>query len=500
MKPKTKNQKLKTITEWYKGAIIYQIYPRSFYDTSGNGTGDLRGIIEKLDYIASLGVDGIWICPFFKSPMNDFGYDVEDYRDVDPMFGTLQDFERLTEKAHSLGLKVIIDLVLSHTSIKHPWFRDNSKKEWYVWADPKNDGTPPNNWQSIFGGSAWEFDSAHGQYYMHNFLTQQPDLNYHNPEVQDEALDIARFWLEKGVEGFRLDTVNFYFHDPELRDNPPSLTGQTSTQFEGEDPYSNQQHIYDKSRPENIGFIRRFRKLLDEYGAFAVGEIGDDNPVACAVEYTGDGLLQTAYNLQMMIGQRTELTPSLIREPIETFRAHPECWPSWAFSNHDVVRSKTRWDADPKMLIAMLGTLYGTMFLYQGEELGLEEAELTFEQLRDPWGIHLWPEWQGRDGCRTPMPWNDTPANDTWLPIQNKHTAMNVDAQNNDENSVLNFTRRFLKWRKDQKPLLTGNIVFNTSEEDSGILKFTRSLNGESITCRFDLRTGAFSVQGFDQT
>ncbi|MDB2682894.1 alpha-glucosidase family protein [Alphaproteobacteria bacterium] len=467
----------------WRGAVFYQIYPRSFHDTNADGIGDLKGITEKLSYIKDLGVDGIWICPFYPSPMKDFGYDVSDYRDIDPMFGNLDDFDHLLTKAHDLSLKIIIDLVLSHTSDQHPWFHDPAKKDWYVWADPK-DGEPPNNWRSIFGGSAWTLDERYGEYYLHNFLKEQPDLNFHNPQVQTEALDIAKFWLERGVDGFRLDTVNFYFHDQQLRDNPPAQNPQPATQFDGDDPYSHQQHIHDKSQPENIEFLKKFRKLLDQYDAFAIGEIGDDNPIERTAEYTAPGLLHTAYNLQMMTGQTTKLTPALIRKPIEQFLKHKNCWPSWAFSNHDVVRATTRWNTPPQMLNTLLTCLYGTIFLYQGEELGLPETQLKFEDLQDPWGKHLWPQWQGRDGCRTPIPWTNQKPENTWLPVPDEHLTLNVEAQIADARSTLNHTKELLKNRSDI--LKYGDIKF-INNDNPNILHFKRTLNGETIDCRFNL-------------
>jgi alpha-glucosidase len=483
--------------DWWKGAVIYQIYPRSFLDTNKDGIGDLPGITDRLDYIASLGVDGIWICPFYPSPMKDFGYDVSDYRGVDPMFGTLADFDALVKKAHALGLKVIIDLVLSHTSDRHPWFQDPEKKDWYIWADK------PNNWVSVFGGSAWEYDERYGQYYLHNFLKEQPDLNFHNPDVQDELLDTARFWLERGADGFRLDTVNFYFHDQELRDNPerPPEMG-AATQLEKDVPYSRQAHIYDKSRPENLVFISRLRDLLDEYNAFSVGELGDDHPFERAAEYTGDGLLHTTYNMQMMTGRHKPLTPALIREPLQSNQSR---WPSWAFSNHDVVRAASRWCAEgngfghspalSKMLIALLGCLNGTAFLYQGEELGLPEAKLDFDDLQDPWAKETWPEWQGRDGCRTPMPWQTTTPQDQWLPIPDEHLSMSVETQDQEQDSVLNFTRGFLSWRKTQAPLIHGVLKFDDANETT--LAFTRTFDGVSIRCEFNLETYDFKIEGW---
>ncbi len=496
--------------EWWRGACIYQIYPRSFFDSNNDGIGDLNGIVQKLDYIADLGVEGIWISPFFISPMKDFGYDVSDYRGIDPIFGAMEDFDALCEKAKALNLKLIIDLVLSHSSDQHEWFqqsrlsREGEYADYYVWADPKEDGSPPNNWQSVFGGPAWSFNPARGQYYLHNFLKEQPDLNFHNPKVQEEALDVARFWLEKGVSGFRLDVVNFYFHDKKLRDNPPRSGGlEFATQFEGPDPYSMQQHIFDKSQPENIEFLKRFRALLDEYPeSFSVGEIGDDIPYERAAEYTkGTELLHTTYNTQLMSGAKQRLNADLIRAPIEEFLRQPgEGWPSWAFSNHDVVRVVSRWADDQeaynpelaKMLNALLLCLRGTSFLYQGEELGLPEAELDFEELQDPWGRHLYPVWQGRDGCRTPMPWSNAgeyagfSSAKPWLPVYKAHKGLNIEEQKEDRNSVLNFTKDFLKWRKSYEALIGGDIEFIHSH-DQELLVFKRSCDGQEMHCVFNL-------------
>jgi len=497
---------------WWKHAVIYQIYPRSFLDTNHDGIGDLNGITQKIDYIASLGVDGIWISPFFPSPMKDFGYDVSDYRGVDPMFGTLDDFDALLAKAHSAGLKVIIDLVLSHTSDQHPWFSDPTKKDWYVWADAKADGAPPNNWASVFGGSAWEWNDAHQQYYLHNFLTEQPDLNCHNPAVQNEIFDICKFWLDRGVDGFRLDVVNFYFHDQKLRDNPPSNTGGYATQFEGDTPYSAQAHIYDKSQPENLEFIEKLRALTDTYeNRVLIGEIGDDAPNERAREYTnGDARLHTAYNTSMMAGTQKTLHADIITNPLLDFfecenlesavkLTDSNSWPAWAFSNHDVVRAASRWfkpfDHNPnlsKMLIALLGCLPGTLFLYQGEELGLPEAEIPFDSLQDPWAKETWPEWQGRDGCRTPMPWladsqylgfsNHKP----WLPIPKPHKTLSIEQQELDKDSVLHFTQKFINWRKKRRVFLNSSFQ-HIETKHLNIIEFSWFNVTNETRCIFNL-------------
>ncbi len=495
--------------DWWQGAVFYQIYPRSFCDTDGDGIGDLVGITKNLDYVADLGVEGIWISPFFPSPMKDFGYDVSDFRGVDPIFGTLDDFDALLDKAHSLDLKIIIDLVFSHTSDQHEWFQDSRRggryKDWYVWADARADGSPPNNWVSLFGGSAWTFNPERDQYYLHNFLTEQPDLNFHNPEIQAETLDIAKFWLERGVDGLRLDVVNFYFHDAQLRDNPPQDQGmESATQFEGEDPYSEQCHLYDKSQPEMFGYLQKLRALMDQYpGTFTLGEIGDDRPYQLAAKYTdGENGLHTTYNPHMMAGTHKNLTADLIKNPLELLaREGGTGWPSWAFSNHDVVRAISRWHPDQsgyghdsqraKMLIALLGCLRGSVYLYQGEELGLPEVRIPFEQLQDPWGKHLWPKWQGRDGCRTPIPWsNDVHGGfssaEPWLPVPESHVRLNVAGQLAEDCSVLNFTKEFLHWRKDYPVLRLGEIEFiETDTQD--ILAFWRGYKGKKYCCIFNL-------------
>ena len=404
---------------WWRGAVIYEIYPRSFSDSNADGIGDLQGIIDRLDYVADLGVDAIWIAPFFKSPMADFGYDVADYRSVDPMFGSMDDFDRLLARAHSLGLRVIIDQVLSHTSNEHAWFResrasrDNPKADWYVWADPKQDGTPPNNWLSIFGGVAWRWEPRRRQYYLHNFLSSQPDLNFHNPQVRRAVLDNLRFWLDKGVDGLRLDAINFCFHDPLLRDNPPKPVEQRIARaFSPENPYAYQYHHHDNTRPENLQFLNELRALLDDYpGTAALGEVSSEDSLATMAEYTSGDRLHMAYSFELL---SDDSSAAHIRATVATLEDRmSEGWPCWALSNHDVRRVVTRWGgARPSralaiQLLAMLCSLRGSVCLYQGEELGLPEAELPFHALRDPYGIAFWPNFKGRDGCRTPMPWDE---------------------------------------------------------------------------------------------
>ncbi|MBX3568947.1 MAG: alpha-glucosidase [Rhizobiaceae bacterium] len=489
--------------DWWRGATIYQVYPRSYQDTTGDGSGDLKGITRRLAHIAALGADAIWISPFFKSPMADMGYDVSDYCDVDPMFGTLADFDELIEQAHALGLKVIIDQVLSHTSDKHPWFvesrssRRNRRADWYVWADPKPDGTPPNNWLSIFGGPAWEWDAVRKQFYLHNFLTSQPDLNFHNPDVQDALLTAVRFWLERGVDGFRLDTVNFYVHDRQLRDNPARRL--TARQKASEtNPYEYQNHLYDKTRPENLRFLRRFRALLDSFGDRAsVGEVGDGpRSLKTVAAYTSGGdKLHMCYTFDLLGPQ---FSAAHVRRSVEGFeKVVVDGWVCWAFSNHDVIRHVTRWtrpDGDPRKVarfaIALLACLRGSICIYQGEELGLQEADLAFEDLRDPYGIRFWPGYKGRDGCRTPMPWSHE-ANAAgftegkpWLPVPDGHKALAVDAQQADAGSVLARYREVLAFRKQWPALLTGTIEFLPAQGDT--LAFLRAAGNERLLCAFN--------------
>ncbi|MCO6048932.1 alpha-glucosidase family protein [Mesorhizobium sp. RP14(2022)] len=495
--------------DWWRGAVIYQIYPRSFQDTNGDGIGDLAGITKRLPYVASLGVDAIWISPFFPSPMKDFGYDVSDYCGVDPMFGTLDDFDALIAEAHRLGLKVMIDQVISHTSDLHPWFResrksrDNPKSDWYVWTDAKPDGTPPNNWLSVFGGSSWEWDTGRRQYYLHNFLTTQPDLNFHNPHVQDAVLGAVRFWLERGVDGFRLDTVNFYFHSEGLENNPAlPIEKRNDKSAPAVNPYGYQDHVYDKNRPENVGFLERFRALLDEYQArAAVGEVGEgQRGTELMAEYTsGTKRLQMCYSFELLTS--APLSPGQLKETLEEFDGKaPDGWACWATSNHDVERTASRWGdnvapdnrtAFTKLVASLLLSLRGSVCLYQGEELGLTEAQLRFEDLQDPYGIRFWPDFKGRDGCRTPMVWDagdkagGFSSGKPWLPVPPEHLLMAVSAEEDDDASVLAHYRRFLRFRKTHPSLQRGSILFLKAEGD--VLAFRREWEGETLVCAFNL-------------
>ncbi|WP_417258902.1 alpha-glucosidase [Celeribacter sp.] len=489
--------------DWWRGAVIYQIYPRSYQDSNGDGIGDLLGIVQRLPYIASLGVDAIWISPFFTSPMKDFGYDVSDYCDVDPMFGSLADFDAVIETAHQYGVKVMIDLVLSHTSDQHPWFKesrashDNAKSNWYVWADAKPDGTPPNNWLSIFGGSAWQWDAGRMQYFLHNFLTSQPDLNFHEPQVQEALLDVARFWLERGVDGFRLDTINFYTHDAELRDNPAlPAEARSSKTAPAVNPYNWQEHLYDKSRPENLTFLRKLRAVMEPYNAAAVGEVGDEQRgLEILGEYTsGDDLMHMCYAFELLSGETPDA--AYIKEVMDKVAAvAADGWACWAYSNHDVVRHVSRWNLSPaaaRAFTTLMMCLRGSACIYQGEELGLPEAEIAFDDLQDPYGIEFWPEFKGRDGCRTPMVWEKSnhnggfsDATKTWLPVPSEHVNMSVNAAEDDPASLVHHYRRAIAFRHSHAALKVGTQEGMRVED--GCLIFTRKQGDEELFCAFNL-------------
>lgn len=480
--------------DWWRSAVIYQIYPRSFQDSNGDGIGDLRGITQRLDHVASLGADAIWLSPFFTSPDRDMGYDVSDYTGVNPLFGTLEDFDALLARAHDLGLRVIIDQVISHSSDQHPWFvqsradRTNPKADWYVWADPKPDGSAPNNWLSVFGGSAWMFDPRRRQYYLHNFLTSQPDLNFQCQDAVDALLGTMRFWLDRGVDGFRLDTVNFYTHDAQLRDNPPAPLGPKGFPA---NPYEAQDHLYSKSRPENLAILQRLRALTDEYpGTVMVGEVGDspDRQIAIMGEYTsGTQALHMAYSFAML---GPEYTAAHFRACIEAFQAGAQGgWPCWSFSNHDVMRHVSRWTpaggdtrAVARQAINVLIALQGTLGIYQGEELGLTETDIEYHELRDLGYIDFWPEIKGRDGCRTPMVWaHNAPHGGfsdaaPWLPVKPAQLACALDVQG--EGSVLAAYRAALAFRRKTPALQLGDTQFYTLPEP--ILALRRSYGDAS--------------------
>ena len=487
--------------DWWRGSVTYQVYPRSFQDSTGNGIGDLRGITARLAHIADLGADAVWLSPVFASPMADMGYDVADHTGIDPLFGTLADFDTLVAEAHRLGLRVIIDQVISHTSDRHALFaesrrdRTNAKADWYVWADPKPDGSPPNNWLSVFGGPAWEWDTRRRQYYLHHFLPCQPDLNYHNPAVQDWAMSVLRFWLERGVDGFRLDTVNYYFHDRTLRDNGPWPTADGRPSV---NPCDMQDHAHSKSQPETLPWLERMRALTDSHGArMMVGEVGDapHRSLRLMADYTSGRRLHMAYSFDML---GPEFTAAHFRSRIEGFfAAAPDGWPAWAFSNHDVIRHATRWqdhgppDDVARLSAAMLLSFPGSVYLYQGEELGQTETELEFHELTDPPGLRFWPDYKGRDGCRTPMVWDGTAnggftTGTPWLPVKAPQRARNAAAQRGVPGSVLEHYRAMLAFRRASPALVTGRAHFLDLPEP--LLGFVRGQGAGAVACLFNLR------------
>ncbi|SLN65762.1 Oligo-1,6-glucosidase [Roseivivax jejudonensis] len=497
-----------THAAWWQGATIYQIYPRSFLDTTGNGVGDLPGITRKLDYIAALGVDAIWISPFVQSPMKDYGYDVSDYRAVDPLFGQQGDVQVLFDEAHRRGLRVLMDQVLSHTSDQHPWFResrgsrDNPKADWYVWADAAPDGGPPNNWLSVFGGASWQWSPWRSQYYLHNFLREQPDLNFHNPEVQEAVLDVCRYWLDLGADGFRLDVCAFYFHDTELRDNPPEPETPRGAHFQF-NPYSYQRHVHDIGQPENLGFLERLRALTDEYeDRVLLGEMHQENYAQLHREYTAPGRLHLAYGYDLLGAEQRD--PAVIRRSAEKLGySDTDGWPCWAMDNHDFTRTPTRcgWEDNPDasvMALVALTCLRGAACLYQGSELALPEATLDYEDLQDPYGREFWPAYAGRDGARTPMPWTaDHPNGDfsheaPWLPVPPAHLRLSVATQDAQPGSPLNRIRRFLAWRRDEPALRHGAMRMHDGPE--GVLTFTRDDGANPVFCAINLSPGGACV------
>ncbi|TAE33112.1 MAG: alpha-glucosidase [Alphaproteobacteria bacterium] len=487
------------MNDWWRGCVIYQVYPRSYQDTNGDGVGDLRGITQRLEYIASLGVDAIWISPFFRSPMRDFGYDVSDFCDVDPLFGTLADADALIKKADQLGLRIIVDMVLNHTSDQHPWFiessssRDNPKADWYVWADPKPDGTPPNNWLSVFGGSSWQWHTRRKQYYLHNFLKEQPDVNFHSVSVQDALMEIMEFWLKRGVKGFRFDATNFYVHDAALRDNPiHDHVNDPQDHVPDINPYGMQQHIYDQSRPETLTFLARVRALLNRYdAAMGMAELGALDAYQLIGEYSaGDKHLHMGYGFQFL---NPKFSASYVEQVVQRMEANiQDGWPCWAFSNHDAARPVTRWNpkagmeqAFSHMLLSLLLSLRGSVCMYQGEELGLPEAEIAYEEIQDPYGLEFWPEFKGRDGCRTPMPWDHTQPHagfstvKPWLPVRDAHQALAVSTQESDAASSLSIARKLIKWRKQHSAMVNGAIDLQQIRPD--LVRIERKNATESL-------------------
>lgn len=475
---------------WWKEAVIYQIYPRSFYDSNGDGIGDLEGIIQKLDYLAgsenSLGIDAIWLSPVYPSPMYDFGYDISDYEEIDPVFGDIQIFKRLLKEAHKRGIKVIMDLVVNHTSHLHPWFlesrssKNSPKRDWYIWKEP-NHGAPPNNWLGAFGGSGWEYDKRTGEYYFHSFLKEQPDLNWRNPEVEDAIFSMMKYWLNMGVDGFRLDVVNLYIKDEFFRNN-------ISYFMKGPRSYDKQVHAYDRDRPEMHGILRRMRKLLDSYDdkRMFVGEIMQDFPgnVLLPATYCGqDDELHLAFNFMFLFSPwKAEKFFQIIKD-FESALGDKN-WPNYTLSNHDFPRHITRYEKGKDTMLrarlaaCMMLTLRGTPFLYYGEEIGMKRQKVPFRQIQDPVGKKYWPFHPGRDPERIPMPW-DGSANTgfttgkPWLPLYSEAKEVNVASQILEKNSLFHTYKKLIQLRKDRKSLRKGKIKILLSN-DKQVLYYRR--------------------------
>lgn len=477
---------------WWKNGIIYQIYPRSFQDSNGDGIGDLGGILQHLDYLRDLGVDGVWFSPINPSPDVDFGYDVADYHTIDPKFGNLQDFERLLQEAHKRGLHIIMDLVLSHSSDQHRWFqearksKENPYHDWYIWRDPAPDGGVPNNWFSIFGGSAWECDENLGQYYYHAFAKGQPDLNWHNPEVRSTLLDVFRYWLDKGVDGFRLDVFNNYYQDALFRDNPRNEGVSLRKLFRKFDAYD---HIYDSNQPEMMSVVEDIRKIIDSYSdRYVVGETYLVDSLK-ARTYIGDNKLHAGFDYAF---SNAPFNARAYGKAIQYWDAlhGDDAWPNYFFNNHDTPRSTTRFakgesDAIPKLLLAMQLTVRGTPYLYYGEEIGMRDVSLARSQILDPVGKQYWPFNKGRDGCRSPMQWSAKQnagftTGEPWLPVNKDYAVRNVESQTASPASMLTFYKSLIQLRREHPALNAGKLaLIQVDNED--LLVYERQTDDEKM-------------------
>ena len=495
---------------WWRGAVLYHVYVRSFFDSDGDGHGDLAGVEAKLDYIKSLGVDGIWLSPIHPSPNRDWGYDTADYEGVQPDYGTEGDFQSLLDAAHAKGLKLVLDEVLSHTSDEHPWFiesltggAEGPKADWYVWADPKPDGTAPNNWLSVFGGPAWAYQPARRQHYHHKFLRQQPKLNWRNDGAREAALSVLDHWLAKGVDGFRLDVAGTFLHDAALTDNP-AVPPAERRGYHWSHAGNLQRHLHDSNLPENartLDVIRRRVEAHDSQGGgdrFVFGEFSEEEERCGGYLSPAQGL-HSAYTFVLLLARK--LTPQVFKDHYATLDAHPAHWPTLSFSNHDVPRTVSRFGGEDaqrqekeselaRLMFALLLSLKGTTLIYQGEELGLPQAALSRDQLRDPVGDLYWPYAGGRDGCRTPMPWTmganlGFTEGVPWLPLAVEHAGLTVEAQDADPDSTLAFARSMIALRQASPALTVGTLHF--LDVPDPVLAFVRRDGEEAIACLFNL-------------
>jgi alpha-glucosidase len=482
---------------WWQDGVVYQIYPRSFADSNGDGIGDLRGILEHLDYLNgsedSLGVDALWLSPIHPSPMHDFGYDVSDYRGISPEYGTREDFQRLLEEAHKRGIRILLDLVFNHTSHEHPWFqeaassRHSPKRDWFIWHDGKPGRRPPNNWLSSFGGPAWTWHEPTGQFYLHTFLPQQPDVNWRNPEVRAALFDVIRYWLELGVDGFRLDVVNWFIKDEQLRDNP--------WHFRGRRPYEWQHHLYDRNRPETLDVMKELRRVVDAFpGRTMVGEVFTEapgNPALPAEYYGGGEGLHMAFNFAFLYCPWEARAFASAVERWELLLGQ-DLWPNYTLSNHDQPRAYGRYsrggdaEARARVAAALLLTLRGTPFLYYGEELGMGNGRIPRARLQDPVGKRYWPFHPGRDPERTPMQWSSAPqagfsTQEPWLPLNPDWRTRNVEAQRSDPRSLFHWYRRLLRLRREQPALHRGSFRV-LPQPSPHVFGYVRQHGGQRIT------------------
>ncbi len=475
--------------EWWQHAVFYEVYPRSFADSNGDGVGDLNGIASKLPYLHDLGVDAIWISPCFPSPQVDFGYDVSDYENIDPMYGTLDDFDKMQKQASAQGIRIILDFVVNHTSDKHPWFlesassKTNPKRDWYIWRDGKGPGKPPNNWISDFGHSAWKFDPKTGQWYYHYFYAEQPDLNWRNPAVRDAMFDVTRWWYKRGVAGFRLDAVDTLFEDPNLKDNPV---------FPGKNEYGDPktEPVNNAHFPEVHTELQNLRKVADEYNAVLIGETWTKN-IDELKQYYGAGIRELQMPMDFLFTKVKPLSAAEFRRQVADVDSVPG-WPVFVISNHDIVRPATRWgdgvhdDAINKMMAAFYLTLRGTPIMYYGEELGMVNTDpKRKEDVKDPVGRTGWPVNKGRDGERTPMQWDTsknagfTTGDTPWLPVPDSYKTRNVATESQDPNSVLSFYKKVLSLRHTNEQLLEGS--YQSITDDPNVIAYLRSYKDKAV-------------------
>jgi alpha-glucosidase len=482
--------------QWWQHAVFYEIYPRSFADSNNDGVGDLKGIASKLEYLKDLGVDAIWITPCYPSPQVDFGYDVSDYENIDPMYGALKDFDRLHDEAQKRGIRIIMDFVINHTSDQHAWFKesksskDNRKRDWYIWRDGKGENQPPNNWLSTFGGPAWKYDSTTGQWYYHYFYPEQPDLNWRNPAVEKAMFDVTRWWYKRGVSGFRLDAVDTIFEVVDLKDNP-ILPG---TNRYG-DP--NMEDKYNKKLPEMHDVLQRLRKVADENDAVLIGETWTKN-IDELRQYYGDHDNELQMPMDFLFTRVDQLSPAEFRKQIAGVNSAG--WPVYVISNHDIVRSYVRYgdgehdDAIAKLMAGLYLTLRGTPIMYYGEEIGMTNNDpKRKEDVKDPIGRLGWPEEKGRDGERTPMQWNSGPnagftKGTPWLPVPPTAETHNVAAELKDPNSILQFYKRLLALRHHEPALLEGEYI-PLNEDDPNVLAYLRRYKNEAVLVVLNMST-----------